>query len=296
MIIVQDFEYFKPESIEEAVGLLSKYGDGGRVLAGGTDLVSLLADGAVQAEALVDIKGISALGDIAFENGVLTIGSLATFSDLIASDVVKSEFPLTWEMPLTVASVGIRNRATPVGNICSAVPCCDTGPILLVYDAEVLVTGPGGDRSVPIADWFVGPRQTVRGPGELVTGVRVTKPGKKHGGCFVKLRRYKGEDLAQASVSVLALEGNEYRISFGSVAPKPIRGTRIEALLNGYDLTDKLLKKAVDLVDGEISPITDIRATAEYRSHMCKVMLKRGLRAAVDRMNGGGPAYGTEVI
>jgi carbon-monoxide dehydrogenase medium subunit len=195
-----------------------------------------------------------------------------------------------------LASVGIRNRATVMGNLCSAVPCCDSGPVLLVYDAMVLVTGPGGKRKVPLRDWFVGPRKTVLKRGEIATGVAVPLPGKKHAACFVKLRRYEGEDLAQASVTVLALAGNSYRISFGAVAPRPLRAGRIEALLEGKALSDELVEQAVRLVPQEIAPITDIRATKEYRTLMAGVMLERGLRAAVARLAGAGPAYGTSLI
>jgi CO/xanthine dehydrogenase FAD-binding subunit len=131
---------------------------------------------------------------------------------------------------------------------------------------------------------------------EIVTGVTVPLPKQKHAACFVKLRRYEGEDLAQASVTVLALAGNRYRISFGSVAPRPIAAQRIEALLAGKPLSDELVYNAVHLVPGEIAPITDIRATRQYREHMVTVMLERGLRAAAARLAGAGPAYGTSLI
>ena len=149
---------------------------------------------------------------------------------------------------------------------------------------------------MPLRDWFLGPRQTVLRRGEVATGVTVPLPKKKHGACFVKLRRYEGEDLAQASVTVLALAGNSYRISFGAVAPRPIGAQRIEARLEGQPLSDGLVQEAVRLVPEEIAPITDIRATKEYRAHMVGVMLERGLRAAVARREGGGPEYGTSLI
>jgi len=296
MAIAHEFEYVRPGTMREAVNTLARYGTRARVLAGGTDLVSLISENMVTPDAVVDIKSIPGLNKIEFKNGVLSIGALVTFSDLRDSTIVAKKFPVIREMTGWVASVGIRNRATMVGNICSAVPCCDSGPILLVYDAAVLVTGPSGKRKVPLRDWFLGPRRTVLKRGEIATGVAVPLPKKKHAACFVKLRRYEGEDLAQASVTVLALAGNSYRISFGSVAPRPIRGEKIEALLEGQPLSDSLIQEAVRLVPGEIAPITDIRATKEYRMHMVGVMLERGLRAAAARLAGAGPAYGTSVI
>jgi carbon-monoxide dehydrogenase medium subunit len=296
MAIAHEFDYVKPGTLREAVKTLARYGTRARVLAGGTDLITLIAENMATPDAVVDIKGVPGLDKIEFKNGVLTIGALVTFSDLRDSPAIAKKFPVIHEMTGWVASVGIRNRATMVGNICSAVPCCDSGPILLVYDAAVLVTGPTGKRKVQLRDWFLGPRKTVLKRGEIATGVTVALPKKKHGACFVKLRRYEGEDLAQASVTVLALAGNSYRISFGSVAPRPIRGERIEALLNGQALSDSLIQEAVRLVPGEIAPITDIRASKEYRMHMVGVMLERGLRAAVQRITGSGPAYGTSLI
>ena len=296
MAIAHQFEYVKPPTLREAVKLLARYGPRARALAGGTDLVSLISDGMVAPETVVDIKGIPGLDQIGFKNGILSIGALVTFSDLRDSPIIGKKFPLIREMTGWVASVGIRNRATMVGNLCSAVPCCDSGAVLLVYDAAVLVTGPKGKRKVPLREWFLGPRKTVLKRGEIATGVTVALPKQKHGACFVKLRRYEGEDLAQASVTALALAGNRYRISFGSVAPRPIAAEEIEALLEGQTLSDDLIQAAVRLVPQEITPITDIRATKEYRLHMVGVMLERGLRAAVARLAGTGPEYGTSLI
>ena len=296
MAIAHEFDYVKPGTLRDAVKTLARFGNRASILAGGTDLVSLLAENMARPAALVDIKGIPGLDEIEFKNGVLSIGALVTFSDLRESKLIAHKFPVLREMAGWVASVGIRNRATVVGNLCSAVPCCDSGAVLLVYDALVQVAGPAGKRKVPLRDWFVGPRKTVLKRGEIATGVSVPLPRKKHAACFVKLRRYEGEDLAQASVTVLVLAGHSYRVSFGSVAPRPIRGERIESLLEGRPLSEELLQQAVRLVPEEIAPITDLRATKEYRTHMVCIMLERGLRAAVARLAGNGPEYGTSLI
>ena len=207
MAIAHQFEYVKPATLREAVRILARYGARARALSGGTDLVGLISEGMASPEAVVDIKGIPGLDRIEFKNGVLSIGALVTFSELRESPVIAKRFPVIREMTGWVASVGIRNRATMVGNLCSAVPCCDSGAVLLVYDAAVLVAGPTGKRKVPLREWFLGPRKTVLKRGEIAMGVTVALPKKKHGACFVKLRRYEGEDLAQASVTVLALAG-----------------------------------------------------------------------------------------
>jgi carbon-monoxide dehydrogenase medium subunit len=131
---------------------------------------------------------------------------------------------------------------------------------------------------------------------EIVKGISIQLPDKKHAGCFTKLKRYNGEDLAQVNLAILAFDDYSFRISFGAVAPIPVRAMRIERLLNRMKLVPELMEKARQLVEEDITPITDIRATKEYRMHMAKVMLERGLTAAIDRLNGGGPAYGQSVI
>jgi CO/xanthine dehydrogenase FAD-binding subunit len=285
--ILHDFEYFKPASIDETLKLLSSY-ENAAILAGGTDLVFNLKQGIATPEAVVDIKGIDELRKIEFKDDRLLIGALVTFNDLIESGVVNDKFPLIIEVSKTVGSMGIRNRATMVGNICSAVPCMDSGPLLCVYEADILVRDQAGDRKIPVSEWFQGNRETSIKEGEFVTGISIPFPVKKHAGCYVRLGRYAGEDLAQVSVAILALSDDRFRVAFGSVAPVPIRAKKIETLLNGKKLDNSLIEKARAIIPQEIAPITDIRASKEYRMHTAKVMFERGIKTAVDRLNMGG--------
>jgi carbon-monoxide dehydrogenase medium subunit len=296
MTIAQVFDYQRPETLDEALRILADHHGDVRVLAGGTDLVAWLRDEAVAPDLLVDIKQIEDLDDIVDEGDAVSIGSLVTFTDLINSETVATRLPLISEMSGTVASTGIRNRATLVGNICSAVPSCDAGPVLLIYGAVVHTVGSGGARQIPIDEWFLGPRQTALNPGEIVTKVVVPVPAGAHGASYVRLSRYEGEDLAQASVAVLAPPDHQFRIAFGAVAATPIRALRIEALLEGAALDAELVAQAMALVSDEISPISDIRASKEYRLRMSEVMLQRGLKAAVERLEGIGPSYGTNLM
>lgn len=296
MSIAHEFDYVKPTSLEEAVAVLAERGDDARVLAGGTDVVAQLRDDLISPDVLVDIKGIEGLSEIRLAGDRLFLGPLVTFTDLIESELMRKSFPLFYEMAVKVASKGIRNRATVVGNICSAVPSCDAGPVLLVYDAQVLILGPGGERTVHIAEWFTGPKKTDLQSGELVVGLEMSSSPQACGGSYVKLGRYRGEDLAQASVAVLVSSDHEYRVAFGAVGPVPVRARKLEAAIKGEEPTDEMLEVARKFIARETSPITDIRATAEYRTHMLEVMLERGIRAAVARLNGGGPEYGTRHI
>jgi len=293
--IINEFAYIKPATMAQALKWLARYKKPA-ILAGGTDLLNSLKDGLAKPEALIDIKGLEALHKISFSRNRLHIGALVTFSELIDAEVVRRHFPVIVETARTVGSPGIRNRATMVGNICSAVPCLDSGPLLLAYDAIVATIGKAGKREIPIAKWFLGPRKTALQPSEIVSGLTIPLPEGKHAGCFIKLGRYAGEDLAQASVLVMVLEGNRYRVAFGSVAPVPFRASRIEKLLNGKEPGARLFADAQTLVAASISPITDLRATKEYRLHMCRIMLERSLRAASERLAGGGPRYGERLL
>ncbi len=295
MPIIHKFDYLKPKSLSEALTVLAQ-SKNAAILAGGTDLVDMIKENVAQPDLVVDIKGLDELNQIKFENDTLFIGAGATFSDLIESKIIKEKYPVIFEVAKTVASVGIRNRATVVGNICSAVPCMDSGPLLIAYDATVQLAGQKGERKIPAAEWFIAPRKTALQKGEIVTGVSLPYPKVKHAGCWVKLGRYTGEDLAQVNLLILALSDGTFRISFGAVVPIPVRAKKIEKLLNGQTITPSLIEKAKQLIEEEIKPITDVRATKEYRIHMAKVMFERGLDAAIRRLNGNGQAYGTSMI
>jgi carbon-monoxide dehydrogenase medium subunit len=287
-------DYARPKLLNEALDIISKSLNP-FILAGGTDLIDMIKEGTVQPEMIVDLKGIEQFKQITFKHDSLFIGAGVTFSELIEAKIIKEHFPVIADLSRTVASLGIRNRATMVGNICSAVPCMDSGPLLAAYDAEVITAGPKGERRIPAEKWFIASRKTAIEKGEIVTGISISSPGR-HGSCFVKLGRYEGEDLAQVNLIILALKDGTFRVSFGSVAPVPVRAKKIEHLINGKTITSNLIEEACKLIEDEIKPITDIRATKEYRMHMAKIMFERGINAAISRLNGGGPEFGRNLI
>ena len=296
MSIACEFDYAKPSGVKEALRLLARRVPGGAVpLAGGSDLVAWLRDGAVAPGLLVDVKGLDELRGIRFKAGKLWLGAGTTFAEIIESPLVRKHAPILAEAAGMVASVGVRNRATVGGNVCSAVPCCDSGPALLVYGATFEVVTPRGKKSIPASKWFLGPRKTALSAGGLLTGISI--PSAKHAGAFAKLKRYRGEDLAQASVAVRVDARGGWQMAYGSVAPTPIRGAKVERLLKGVKAPDAaLLKKAAAAAEAEVAPITDIRASDVYRRMMVGVMLKRAVKLAVRRMAGRGPAYGINIL
>lgn len=293
MPITHEFEFISPSTLTQALGQL---GPGVKPLAGGTDLIVRLKNGQDTPAAVMNLKRIAGLGGIAVKNNVLTIGAGATFTEIIESPLIKKHCPLLAEAAQTVASTGVRNRATMAGNIVSAVPSCDSATCLLVYDAHVTVAARESERVIPITEWFLGPRKTALAENELVTGIAINLSEKKTGGCYVKLARYSGEDLAQAGVSVLVDSAKNYRVALSAVCPAPKRLTKVETFLKGKRPTEKTLTEAAELVGFEICAITDIRATVEYRAHMTKVMFRRCAAAAFARLEGKGPRYGEKLV
>ncbi len=284
MVVTQNFDYHKPTSIEEVLQLIQN--DKSYILSGGTDLALFIKENKISVSSIVDIKGITELNSIKFENNKLYIGAGVTFSEIIKSEIINKYFPLLAESAKTVASVGVRNRATLVGNICSAVPSLDSGPALLVYDAKVIIKNTEKEKEVSIHDFFIKPRKTIVNKGEIVTAVVIDFPSYKTAGCYVKLGRYKGEDLAQAGIAILAFENNTFKIAHCAVAPVSKRFTEIENILNSNEITLEIIEQCKEIIEKTISPITDIRATKEYRLHMMKVMFERGLNLAVSRLHG----------
>ncbi len=286
MAVVHNFEYYKPLKLAETLKLLKKYGDKAKLLAGGTDLAVFIKEGVLFPEAVIDIKHVKELQKLELKKDGLFVGAQASFSDILESANIKKDYLLLWESARSVASVGIRNRATLVGNICSAVPSLDSGPALLCYDAVVHLASTKGEREVPISEWFLAPRRTAMKPDEIVTGVFIPKPKIKNAGCYLKLGRYGGEDLAQAGLGVFVNDKLEYKLAYCAVGPVPKRAAKIEKLLKGKALSTVLIAKAMSLVPEEIAPIADIRSGKEYRIHMCKIMLERGLEVCTERMKG----------
>lgn len=285
MPISQNFDYVRVRSMQEALELLASYGKKAAILAGGTDMANMLKQGFPVPEMMIDIKAIIPLQHITMSNGTLQIGSLVTFSDIIQSDVIREKCNILWEAAHLVASAGIRNRATMAGNICTAVACMDSAAPLLVHDAIIHLQSMRGERQVSASKYFVDNRKTAIKPDELLTGVSIKLPTKTYAGAYKKLMRYAGEDLAQANVGVLAIDDGSFRVAFGAVGPIPKRCKKIESFLNGKHINDNVLAKAAELVPTVISPITDIRATKEYRTHMTMHMLQEAIKLAIHRLN-----------
>ncbi len=293
---MHSFDYQKPVNLKDALSLRSKWGKSSSLLLGGTDLLLAIDGETLKPDLIIDLKGISELGKIIESADSIAIGAAVTYAALINSPIIKNNYPVIWESSRLVASTGVRNSATLAGNICNAVPSAESSTPLLVRNAVVHIASAEEKRSVPITDFFTGPRKTVVKENEIVTSVSIPSEMGKIGESYIKLGRYRGEDIAQVGVSVFVDAGFNYRIAYAAVGPVPLRIYEAEDLLKGKKITSELIKKSQEIIIDKVSPISDIRASKEYRVHMCRIMFDKAVRAAVSRMSSSQPEYGKRLI
>lgn len=281
------FEYFAPESVAEAVTLMSQRGPGGKFLAGGTDLLVQMREAGLKPAYLVSLRNLAELRDLRYDPHVgLTIGSLVTMDSMVSSSIVQEKYAILAQGARLVGSVQIKNLATVGGNLCNAAPSADTAPPLIALDARAKITSPDGERTVPLEDFFIGPGETVLAPAELLTEIVVPTPPRRSGGCYMRHTPRAWMDIAVVGVAsfvVLDEAGacRDARIVLGAVAPTPMRARGAEDLLRGRSLSDATIEEAAERASEEARPISDIRASAEYRRHLVGVLTRRTLRQAL---------------
>jgi len=277
---LKEFEYLKPDSIKETISILSQFGEKAQILNGGTDLIVDMRDKIIQPEYLVDIKAIPQLNRITYnKQDGLNIGATVTLNEISNSKVVQTNYPILVKACKTVGSYQVRNRATLVGNICNASPAADTAPPLLVLEAKVNIIGPTGEKIVPINQFFTGVKKNILKKGEIVTSITIPPIKDKWTGVYLKQGRKKEVDLATVGVAVVCIR-DEVRIALGAVAPVPVRAFKTEELLKGKTIDESLLEKAGKSALTEISPISDVRSSQEYREEIIKVLVRRAILQA----------------
>ncbi|MCX6056031.1 MAG: xanthine dehydrogenase family protein subunit M [Chloroflexi bacterium] len=282
-----DFEFYRANSVHEAINLVQNQDV--RVIAGGTDLIPLLNRELVQDPALLDISSLQELAMIQETETEITIGACVTHEMITRSDLLQQHARVLRDASKSIGCSQTRARGTIGGNLVNASPAADTAPALLALDAELVISSIQGPRTLPISSFFVGPGKTVLAKNEILSGVRIRKPTGNFTSIFLKLGKRKGMSIAVASVA-LFLELDAFdrikvlRIAFGSLAPTPVRGAAVEKQLIGQ-LVDEI---DLDLVGAscreDISPITDIRASSDYRLKAATVMTRRALVSAIERL------------
>ena len=291
---MQRFEYIAPGTIKEAVASLEAHKTA-KVLAGGTDVLLQMKARISAPEALVDIKRIPGFNELRFDKKTgLTIGPAVTMRQIELSPLVARRYPAVAQGAGVVGSVQIRNRATLVGNVCNAAPSADAVPGLIVLGARVRIAGPGGKRrSVLLENFTTGPGQTVLKPGELVTAVQVPAPAPRTGSAYMRHTPREAMDIAAVGAGVAITlaprtgKCRDVRIVLGAVGPTPIRARKAEKILKGEAPTPERIEEAADCAAGEARPISDVRASADFRRELARVLVRRMVTAALEDARGG---------
>jgi carbon-monoxide dehydrogenase medium subunit len=283
------FKYFPAKSVNEACELLAQYGEEAKILGGGQSLMTLMKQDFVCPSYIIDIKGLSDLDYIRYDDGAgLRIGALTTHRSVETSDAVKENFAMLAEMERTLASVAVRNWGTVGGSLAHADPASDLAATLLGLGAQVTLTRSEGERIVSLDDFFVDYFETALQPDELLTEIHV--PSSDPGSGYYYKFAQRATDLAIVSVAVyLIFEADkgdrvkDIRIVMGSVGPTPLRARRGEDLLKGQAITDSLIEEAARVSAEDAQPTTDINGSEEYKRELVHVLVTRSIKEAVIR-------------
>jgi carbon-monoxide dehydrogenase medium subunit len=281
-------DYLKPATLAEALDVLDESRHVRCVAyAGGTDVIPRLKARFINPpEVLVDLKGIRELDFIACDDhSGLRIGALATISSVVESESVRQKYPALVQGAASIASAHIQNRATLAGNICSAVPSADSAPALLCLGARVICLSKGGERTIELDQFFLGPNATSLRPGEIVKEIQVPPAIQGTLGAYLKLCPRSRMDLAVVGVAAVVRKNHETfedaRIGLGAVAPTPVRAGKAEQRLRGEAISEQVILEAARLAAQESEPIDDHRASAAYRRMMVEVLVKRAIQQAL---------------
>ena len=278
------FEMYQPSSLQEASRLLREKGPGGRLLAGGTDLVIAMKEKGLVPKYIVDLKRLPGLSGVRENSdGSIVIGALTTMREIETDPLLSRKYPFLSQSAAEVGSIQIRNRATIGGNMSNATPSADVAPSLIALQATTKLIGATGERTVTLDEFFRGPGQTIMNPDEILAEITIPKTSPRLVGEYIKFSPREMMDLAYVGVAVAYATSEEekkcdgVRIVLGAVAPTPIRAKRAEALLEGQILSEELAEKVGAIAAEEAKPISDVRSSADYRRAMVRAMTKRAL-------------------
>lgn len=283
---MQPLDYYRPKDFAEAFQYLNLPGKTVYPVAGATDLIPSYRDGVWKMDAVVDVKGLEGMRDIKETPDGLFIGAAVKMNELALSPLVKSHCDILAQGAAVVGSDQVRNRATIAGNLVTASPCADTPPTLSALDAIIVIRSADGERRVSATGFATFVRKTVLKPGELIVGVIIPQLPAGSIGIYEKLSRRRGCDLSLVSVAALAVpsgKGYNWRIALGAVAPTSIRVPSAEAILaEGHD--EAHVEKAAQAAAETARPISDVRASEQYRKAMVANITKRAIRNVLAKL------------
>jgi len=279
------FEYFVPETLDEALEVLERYGDEAKVLAGGQSLIPLMKLRFAAPRALVDVNRVPGLDGLDEQEGRLRIGALVRHKTCERSELLRGRYSTLGDAAPLISDPIVRNLGTVGGSLAHADPQGDWGSVMIATGAQIVTKGPNGGRDIPAADFFQGPFTTALEPTEVITEISVPDPGPRAGGTYLKLERKVG-DFATVGVAVQVSfdDGRVSRAGIGltAVGPANMRATAAEEALSGAELDNEAIGEAGRLAADAAQPHSDVRGSEEYKRSVVRTFTERGLRTAAE--------------
>jgi carbon-monoxide dehydrogenase medium subunit len=285
---MKEFEYFTPKTVGEALSLLSQYGEESKIIAGGQSLLILMRERLIAPKYLIDIKGISSLDYISFDQSEgLRIGALTPHRAIEKSPIIRERVSVLAEIESKLASIPTRNWGTVGGNLCHSDPAGDVAPVLIALNGKLKKASLKGEKVIAGEDFFKDYFETALEHDEMLTEIQISNPPPRAGTAYSKFSKRPGDmAIVGTAVSItLSSDGRckDARIVLGAVSSVPMRAMEAERVLLGKEIHQKLLEEAGRAAAEESSPISDIYASEEYRRELVKVLVKEVGREALER-------------
>ena len=281
-------EYASPRSLAEAIDLLAKNGERARLLAGGTDILVQLRGKRREPDLLVNAKTIPELNELTYDPAAgLTLGAAVPCYKIYGDAAVSSAYPGLIDCTSIIGGTQIQGRASVGGNLCNSAPSADAIPLLIAHHVTCKIAGPNGTREVPVEDFCTAPGENIMGPTELLVSMHFPPPQRGMGSRYIRFIPRNEMDIAVAGagVSVVIEDGTfkSARIALASVYPTPLFVKEAGEALVGKPVNEESVQLAANMARDAAKPITDMRGTIEYRTHLCEVLTRRALNTAVER-------------
>jgi carbon-monoxide dehydrogenase medium subunit len=285
------FDYIPAKTVDEAVALLSEKGEQARPLSGGTDLIVMVRENRRQLELMVDVKDIPETNVLSYAPGTgLNLGAAVPCYKVYADDAIRAAYPGLIDAAKIIGGTAIQGRASVGGNLCNASPAADTIPPLIVLEAICVIAGPNGTREVPVHQFCTGPGRTVLERGEFLVSFKIPPAKENSSSYYLRFIPRNEMDIAVVGAGaavVLNADKTSFvsaRIGLAAVAPTPLFAEETSALLAGKEVSDEAINTAAEAAKAIARPISDMRGTAEQRTHLVGVLTHRALNGAIQRV------------
>lgn len=288
---MQAFEYIDAKTVSEAIRLLGEKGDKAGLLSGGTDLIVQAREGKKNLDWIIDIKSIPEVNELTYDSeSGLTLGAAVPCYQIYAVDAICDAFPSLIDATKIIGGTAIQGRAGIGGNLCNASPAADGIPPLIVLNATCVIVGPNGEREMPVEDFCTAPGQTALEKGEMLVSLKIPAPQKNSSSYYLRFIPRNEMDIAVvgAGASVILDESKQRivsaRIALAAVAPTPLFAEEASAILAEKEISEDVIEEAAQAAQSIARPISDMRGTADQRTHLVGVLTRRALNGAIQRV------------